>query len=120
MLMTGFYRLALHPGADAKAFERHLTTAVFTLPDALQLTKITRSFSHQLLAGTHRIPGGPGPVNPIPARSTSGRRGSSCRPPPATTSTRTPTGSSSMSHSSPPSSPSRPTPTSSRTARHGA
>jgi hypothetical protein len=66
MLMTGLYRLALHPGADAKAFERHLTTQVFTLPDALQLTRITRSFSHQLLAGTHRIPGGSDPVNPHP------------------------------------------------------
>jgi hypothetical protein len=66
MLMTGFYRLALHPSADPKAFEHHLTTAVFTQPDALQLTRITRSFSHHLLAATHRTPGGSGPVNPYP------------------------------------------------------
>jgi hypothetical protein len=63
MLMTGFYRLALHPGADPKAFEHHLMTQVFTLPDALQLTRITRGFSHHLLAATHRIPGGSDPVN---------------------------------------------------------
>ena len=66
MMMTGFYRLALHPGADAKAFENHLTTEVFTHPNALQLTRITRSFSHQRLAATHRTPGESDPVNPHP------------------------------------------------------
>jgi hypothetical protein len=66
MMMTGFYRLALHPGADAKAFEDHLTTEVFTDPNALQLTRITRNFSHQLLAATYRTPGGSNLINPHP------------------------------------------------------
>jgi hypothetical protein len=66
MIMTGLFRLALHPGADVAAFEKHMTTEVFTHPNALQLTRITLGFRHTLLAARARVPGGPRSVDPHP------------------------------------------------------
>ena len=66
MIMTGLYRFALHPGADAKAFEHHLTTEMFTDPNVLQLTRNTRGFSHELLKATRRTPGALESISPNP------------------------------------------------------
>ena len=66
MFMTGLFRFALLPGVEASAFEEHITDEVFTHPNALQLTRITRGFSHQLLAATLRRPGDPELINPHP------------------------------------------------------
>jgi hypothetical protein len=66
MFMTGLFRFALLPGVEASAFEEHMTDEVFTHPNALQLTRITRGFSHQLLAATLRRPGDPELINPHP------------------------------------------------------
>ena len=49
MIMTGVYRIALLPSADEQAFVKHMTDVVFKNPNALQLTRITRGFEHQLL-----------------------------------------------------------------------
>ena len=65
MIMIGLYRFALHPGADAKAFEDHLIE-MFIDPDVLQLTRITRGFSHQLLKAARRIPGVAESIDPHP------------------------------------------------------
>lgn len=55
MIMTGHYRLALHPGADADAFEQHLIANVFTSPQAVQATRITSGFDNQLLRTASRL-----------------------------------------------------------------
>jgi hypothetical protein len=47
--MTGIYRIALLPGADERAFVKHMRDVVFKNPNALQLTRITRGFEHRLL-----------------------------------------------------------------------
>lgn len=47
--MIGIYRIALLPHADEAAFVKHMTKVVFENPHALQLTRITSAFSHQLL-----------------------------------------------------------------------
>lgn len=57
MKMTGLFRFALLPGADAEAFEEHMRTDVFGSPNALQLTRITSGFSHQLLVAERRSAG---------------------------------------------------------------
>ncbi len=49
MMMTGMYRIALLPGADEKAFVSHMQDEVFKDPNALQSTRNTRGFQHQLL-----------------------------------------------------------------------
>ena len=49
MIMTGAYRIALLPSADEQAFVRHMTDVVFNNPSALQLTRTTEQFEHQLL-----------------------------------------------------------------------
>ncbi len=49
MIKTGQFRMVLLPGADTEAFVAHMKESVFTHANALQLTRITRSFSHQLL-----------------------------------------------------------------------
>jgi hypothetical protein len=49
MIMTGQYRLALHPDADAEAFEKFMTSVVFEESGVLQLTRITNSFQSSLL-----------------------------------------------------------------------
>lgn len=49
MTMTGMYRIALLPRANEQAFVKHMTNVVFKNPSALQLTRITRGFQHQLL-----------------------------------------------------------------------
>jgi hypothetical protein len=43
------YRIALLPRANEQAFVKHMTKVVFQNPSALQLTRITRGFQHQLL-----------------------------------------------------------------------
>lgn len=55
MIMTGHYRFALHPGADAGAFEEHLIANVFTSPRAVQATRITSGVDNQLLRATPRL-----------------------------------------------------------------
>ena len=47
MIMTGIYRIALFPEADESQFVDHMVANVFGV---LQLTRITKSFSHSLLA----------------------------------------------------------------------
>ena len=47
MIMTGIYRVALFPDADEQKFADHMRKNVFNV---LQLTRITRSFTHSLLA----------------------------------------------------------------------
>ena len=54
MLITGQFRIALLPGTDQQAFIEHMKNVVFTGPGVLQLTRITRSFDHQLLEGSMR------------------------------------------------------------------
>lgn len=54
MVMTGQFRIALLPNADPQAFIDHMKNVVFRDTSALQLTRITRSFDHQLLAGPMR------------------------------------------------------------------
>jgi hypothetical protein len=49
MTMTGVYRIALLPSADEQAFIRHMTSVVFSNSSAMQLTRITSGFNHQLL-----------------------------------------------------------------------
>ena len=51
MKMKGIYRIALLPGTDESAFVKHMTDTVFTNPSAVQLTRITRGITHQLLKG---------------------------------------------------------------------
>jgi hypothetical protein len=46
MIMTGMYRIALLPEADEKRFIDHMRSKVF---DVLQLTRVTRGFTHTLL-----------------------------------------------------------------------
>lgn len=47
--MIGIYRIALLPRADEAAFVKHMTKVVFENPSALQLTRVTSGFKHQLL-----------------------------------------------------------------------
>lgn len=47
MIVTGIYRIALLPEADEKLFVDHMVKNVFNV---LQLTRITKSFTHALLA----------------------------------------------------------------------
>jgi len=47
VIMTGIYRVALFPDADEQKFVDHMVKNVFNV---LQLTRITRSFTHSLLA----------------------------------------------------------------------
>jgi hypothetical protein len=50
-MMTGLYRFKLLPGAEPEAFERHMQSVVFNNLQVLQLTRVTRAFTHQLLQG---------------------------------------------------------------------
>ncbi len=66
--MAGTFRLALVPGADDEAFERHVSEEVFEDVGALGLTRITEGFAHELLratgnppAGGHETPSAPRP-----------------------------------------------------------
>ena len=65
--VTGQFRIALLPSTDPQAFEEHMKNTVFKGP-ALQLSRITRSFSHTLLQGSMRQYGrgiqGPAPLRP--------------------------------------------------------
>ncbi len=56
MRMTGLYQIALLGEVDEQAFVAHMTREVFPDATALQLTRITSGFSHQLLRrqGTFR------------------------------------------------------------------
>jgi hypothetical protein len=49
--MIGLYRITLLPAADEQAFVKRMTEVVFTDVSALQLTRITAGFHHQLLKG---------------------------------------------------------------------
>ena len=54
--MTGVYHIVLRPDADEQAFVKHMTDVVFEDPNALQPTRITRSFAHQLLKAQGSLP----------------------------------------------------------------
>jgi hypothetical protein len=68
MMMTGLFRFALLPGVEPESFEEHRTDKVFTNPHALQLTRITRRFNHQLLSCRFRRPGNRDQIDPNPGR----------------------------------------------------
>jgi hypothetical protein len=51
MKMTAMYHISLLPGTDDQAFEKQMTEVVFNNVSALQLTRITQGFTHQLLKG---------------------------------------------------------------------
>jgi hypothetical protein len=54
MIMTGQFRIALLPNADSRRFIDHMKNVVFGDSSTLQLTRITRSFTHQLLEAPMR------------------------------------------------------------------
>jgi hypothetical protein len=49
MTMTGIYRIELSKNASEEAFVKHMKDDVFTLADALQLTRTTTGMDHELL-----------------------------------------------------------------------
>lgn len=51
MTMTGLFHITLLPDADEQAFVTHMTGTVFKDVSALQLTRTTSAFRHQLLKG---------------------------------------------------------------------
>jgi hypothetical protein len=66
MIMTGIFRFVLLPHVKGKSFEEYMIDQVFTNPDVLQATRITRGFSHELLACRFRRPGRREFINPHP------------------------------------------------------
>jgi hypothetical protein len=67
MIMIGMFHFALLPGADPTAFEQRMRGDVFTDPNALQLTRITERFHHDLARERVRRPGDDDFSNPGPA-----------------------------------------------------
>ena len=65
MLMVGLFRFALLPHAEPESFEAHMRDEVFDGP-ALQLTRTTSGFDHQLLLASLRRSGDDGLHSPHP------------------------------------------------------
>ena len=65
MLMTGLFRFALLPDVEPESFEAHMRDEVFG-GFALQATRITHSFDHQLLLAQVRRSGDDGLHSPHP------------------------------------------------------